>query len=289
MSTPHLSRSIDLSIEIDAPFDAVWSALTDAKELTNWFPLVARVTPPQPGIPELDDPGRPGSIWMSWGDEFQFESPIEVWQPFKRLRIVQSEPTSDGPMANSRRVTVEYQIESRGADRSRLVLIHTGFPATSEMDEIYDSTARGWRFQLDGLKLYLERFRGADETSRYARKVVYARCRSTKLSREDLWKRLAGSGGLGGADALDRMKGGETFRITIGEAIDHSVSGIVQLVHPPKEVRGTVDSPGEGLLRLHIDDFFGTRNAYLWISMFKVEEEIVSELQRAADEMMKRI
>ncbi len=33
-------------IEINAPAEEVWNALTDPKELEKWFPLEARVTPP---------------------------------------------------------------------------------------------------------------------------------------------------------------------------------------------------------------------------------------------------
>ena len=38
-------RSIETQIEINAPVEAVWKALTDAAELANWFPVKARVKP----------------------------------------------------------------------------------------------------------------------------------------------------------------------------------------------------------------------------------------------------
>ncbi len=49
------ARAVEREIEIDAPVGAVWKALTDAEELTRWFPLNAGVTP-----------GVGGSVWMSW-------------------------------------------------------------------------------------------------------------------------------------------------------------------------------------------------------------------------------
>jgi uncharacterized protein YndB with AHSA1/START domain len=37
-------RRIEKDIEIAAPMDEVWKALTEPKELVKWFPLGARVT-----------------------------------------------------------------------------------------------------------------------------------------------------------------------------------------------------------------------------------------------------
>jgi len=278
------SRSIDLSIEIDAPFDSVWSALTDAKELANWFPLQARVTPPS-----LDDPRQRGSIWMSWGDGLQFETPIDVWEPFKRLRVIQHEPTSEGPMPNPNRVMVEYIIDARSPSKTVLRLIHCGFLAGSEADELYDATLRAWRFQLDGLKLYLEKYRGTDGGAARPRRAVFARCTSTGHSREELWRRVAGGGGLGGMKALDRLKAGERFHITLPDTVDGAIEGLVQYISAPREFRGAITNPGGGRLRLHVDDLFGQRDAYMWLSLFDVEDGVVKELQDAADAMMRRI
>ena len=51
------ARVFDMSIDIDASADAVWSALTEARELTRWFPLEARVIP-----------GEGGSMYWGWGE-----------------------------------------------------------------------------------------------------------------------------------------------------------------------------------------------------------------------------
>ena len=39
------TRVIEKQIRIAAPTDVVWKALTDAEELTRWFPLDAKVKP----------------------------------------------------------------------------------------------------------------------------------------------------------------------------------------------------------------------------------------------------
>jgi uncharacterized protein YndB with AHSA1/START domain len=75
METKPATRSIEMQLEINAPPEAVWKALTDSLKLTRWFPLNAKVKP-----------GVGGSIWVSWGPPFEGESPIQIWEPNKHLR-----------------------------------------------------------------------------------------------------------------------------------------------------------------------------------------------------------
>ncbi|MGH9858845.1 MAG: SRPBCC family protein, partial [Candidatus Acidiferrales bacterium] len=53
MNAPRQTRSVEETIEINAPVEAVWKALTDAEELTRWFPLKAGENPD-------------GTVWMAW-------------------------------------------------------------------------------------------------------------------------------------------------------------------------------------------------------------------------------
>jgi uncharacterized protein YndB with AHSA1/START domain len=68
------TRSAEGRIELDAPIEAVWKALTDARELERWFPLDARV-----------EPGGGGTIWMSWRNEYEGEQKILSWDPPRHL------------------------------------------------------------------------------------------------------------------------------------------------------------------------------------------------------------
>ena len=50
------SRAVEKVIELNAPIEAVWKALTDGQELARWFPLEARVTPGKGGTKHLERP-----------------------------------------------------------------------------------------------------------------------------------------------------------------------------------------------------------------------------------------
>lgn len=169
------TRSAEGRIEIDAPPERVWKALTEAAELERWFPLEARV-----------EPGEGGSVFMSWKNEYAGESTILAWDPPRHLRTSWGWPEeSEG--GGQVQVT-DYYIEGRGG-RTVLRVVTSGFPADAAWDDWVEGTRRGWRFELASLKQYLEEHRGED------REVLYLR-RRVPLDREEVWTRLFGPGGL---------------------------------------------------------------------------------------------
>ena len=45
MTKPAKPKVIEAAVEIAAPVESVWKAITDPRELERWFPLEARVAP----------------------------------------------------------------------------------------------------------------------------------------------------------------------------------------------------------------------------------------------------
>jgi len=159
------TRSASGEIHIDAPPERVWRALTEADELTRWFPLDARV-----------EPGPQGRIWMSWGNEFGAWSPVEVWDPPRHLQVVWT-MSEDAPAQ-----VTDYHLEAlEGGTALRVVT--SGFPADASWDDMVEGTRLGWAFELRQLKHYLERHDGRERAAAYLRRRV-------DLSREDAWARL---------------------------------------------------------------------------------------------------
>ena len=104
------TRAVEREIEIDAPLAAVWKALTDADELTRWFPLNAGVTP-----------GVGGSVWMSWTEVLSvsssmFESPrvqnSAAWLGAKMFVLSAVKPRDIASYASS---VMSCQVRSAGA------------------------------------------------------------------------------------------------------------------------------------------------------------------------------
>lgn len=177
------TRAAEGSIEVEAPPDRVWRALTEAAELERWFPLQARV-----------EPGEGGTIRLSWKNEYAGEARILVWEPARHLRASSSGET-EGPAQ-----VTDYLLEARGG-RTFLRVVTSGFPADPSWDDWIEGTRLGWRYELRSLKHYLERHDGQD------RRVVYLR-RRVVLPPEEAWARLFGPGGFD-----ERPLGGTPFDI----------------------------------------------------------------------------
>jgi uncharacterized protein YndB with AHSA1/START domain len=171
-----LAHRLEKEIEIAAPIEEVWSALTDSKKLANWFPLEARVTP-----------GRDGKMFVSWEPDFEGEATIVQWEPGKKFAYEQ-------PMA-----LVEFTLEARGG-KTLVRLVQSGFFTGADWEnEWFDSTNYGWEFMLISLRELLERHRGEE------RKVAWPRY-SVALARQVVYHKLLGPSGLFREDALAKLR-----------------------------------------------------------------------------------
>jgi uncharacterized protein YndB with AHSA1/START domain len=61
-------------IEIDAPPEAVWKAISNGEEMTRWYAEEARV-----------EPGAGGKHWISWGEGQEVAAQNLAWEPGRRL------------------------------------------------------------------------------------------------------------------------------------------------------------------------------------------------------------
>jgi uncharacterized protein YndB with AHSA1/START domain len=135
-----VSREVVKDAVIAATPGEVWQALTDARELTRWFPVEARV-----------DPGLGGSIWLSWGEGAGGEAPITAWEPGRRFAWTETR----GPV----KIAVDFHLEGR--DGGTVVrLVQSGFGDGPEWDDEFHMVTGGWAYFIAHLKWYLERHRG---------------------------------------------------------------------------------------------------------------------------------
>ena len=255
---PGPGRSLEERIVIDAPAETVWRALTDAEELMRWFPLEAKV-----------EAGAGGTMWLSWDSPNGATARIEVWEPNRRLRTV--EPRRDGA-GRPVELVVDYFIESEGG-RTTLRVVHSGFGAGADWDTEYDGTKRGWRYELRGLRHYLNRHRGM------ARRVAWVAAR-TSLSPEACYAGIMGAG-LAREGEVTGLDEGDAYRIVGGAG---AFEGIVLVNRPPLDFAGTVANLNDALLRY---EFYGG-SPRLWLATWGVEESVVRALEARLREILVR-
>lgn len=249
-------RKIVKEIEVDAPVEAVWRALTNGAELTRWFPLEASV-----------EPGEGGKVTLSWGPGWEVSSPIEVWEPNRRLRTA-------GEM-----VTVEWTLEARGG-KTIVKITQSGFVSGADWEqEFFDSTDYGWRFMLRNLRHYLERHAGQP------RLVAWPRYK-TALAREAIYDKLTGAHGI----FEEGTKGflNEGTRYALQSASGELWTGRTEFVVHPRGFCVSVDSLNDALAWLTIEGC-GEHDVQLWFSTYGLPQAQVTELEKRWAGALKKI
>ncbi|MGH9867783.1 MAG: SRPBCC family protein [Candidatus Polarisedimenticolia bacterium] len=257
-------RVVKAVIEIEAPREAVWAALTDPVELVRWFPLEAKVTP-----------GNGGSIWYAWGSWWQGGTRIDHWEPPTRLRTVPEEPLPDG------RVTLAFdvELEARGG-RTVLRLVHAGFGEGAGWDHEYDGVRRGWGFELRGLRHYLERHRGSDRTVAWAHHPI-------GMKEGEAWARLMAPGGLFLEGLPAGLAEGRTYGLTLHQGM--RLEGEIQMVEPPAQLVMTAANLNHALMRVELEHCGGTPQVVLWASTYGVPPEAVRRLESEMEGAARRL
>jgi uncharacterized protein YndB with AHSA1/START domain len=269
------TRTLEVELEISAPVEQVWSALTEAEELMRWFPFQAEV-----------DPGEGGQIRMSWDGAYDSALDVEVWEPGRRLRTTwpaHSEVPGEPPAPT----VVDYRIEPRGGGATRLRLVHSGFPAADDWDGVFDGHLRGWSYELRCLRHYLENHHGT------TRRVVRVRRPLGALSREQTWRLLFSPAGLIAGGDIDPAAAGGGYAITLPSG--HRLAGRVLIAFPPHELGATVAAVDgvagseSSLLRVSIERCGGPDGELevaLWLATWGVSEGDVRAISESWGEML---
>ena len=135
---------IERSVELSAPPEKVWAALTTAEGLAAWFGNEAGIDL-RPG----------GSAWMKWNEGFSADMRVErVEEPrvFGFTWHIYGLPEDD-----PRRTYVEFTLEPAGGG-TRLTVVESGFAQLSEdaYRAAFDGNTRGWASELAELVTYLD-------------------------------------------------------------------------------------------------------------------------------------
>jgi uncharacterized protein YndB with AHSA1/START domain len=134
-------RTIELSTNIEAPPDRVFRALTDADELTRWFPSSAESDP------------RPGGAF-SYRFEFDDAAKDHTYEG-EYLDVSANERVAYPWQARLGTTEVELTVRPSGAG-AEVRLAHSGWGEGGEWDASVEMHREGWGFFLANLKAYVE-------------------------------------------------------------------------------------------------------------------------------------
>jgi uncharacterized protein YndB with AHSA1/START domain len=269
------ARSFEMEIDIDAPAEQVWRALTEAEELMRWFPIEAAVTP-----------GRGGSVKWSWEGAWNWPLGIDDWEPERRLRLIDQSAhpyDADGrPIADDRTkaatVALDFTLEPR-AGTTRLRLVHSGFGAGTSWDDELDGVSSGWQFELRSLRHYLEHHYGRRRYHGWA-------TMTTPWSEDKVWRFL-----LDEPAVVIEAPAPQPDRPYVAHV--RSVgrfSGTVLLDLAMREFAGTCAEVDNGIFRVGTYRAGGRTGVTFWLATWSADRRTqVAEAGEKAAALLKRV
>jgi uncharacterized protein YndB with AHSA1/START domain len=260
-----------MAIDIDAPPETVWKALTEAAELVRWFPLQARVKP-----------GVGGTMFWGWDDDWAGEAHIEAWEPGRRLRLTENRQAFDAAghaLGGDRQaMAMEFTLETH-AGRTRLRLIHSGFGSGEGWDDELDSTSAGWQHELRSLRHYVQRHRGHDRHHA----LVHT---TTPMPAGEVWTRLLSPA----AFVLTSGSLVEGRQCVIRAATGDQFAGTIQLHQPGWDIALVVDDLEDGLLRISTWRAAGQTGVQVLLATWSpAHAERVRSFRSRVEEMLRRL
>lgn len=211
-------------IEIDAPPEAVWKAISTGEGLTRWYAEEARV-----------EPRTGGENWISWGEGQEVGNQNLAWEPGRRLTVGKpGHETATGWKA----IVIDFEIETRGG-RTLLKLVQSGLPAGPDWDSMDDGTDVGWEMFLFALKFYLERHAGKP------RRTILRYWASSRPA-DETFAALRELIGIG----ADDLRAGARYAATT--AGGEEIGGEIIAVEPGHLLVATVAELGDALVSLTV-------------------------------------
>lgn len=190
MANDDETRAVTVEIEVSAPPELVWKALTRPEYIARWFPPISGGSGEKVG----------DQLLISWGDAMQWTTNVTAVEQGKHIRWL-DDPSNPA-------IAVDWYLETRGG-KTVVRLVNSGFSASSDWDDQFTAITTGWTYFLFNLREVLERHPNT------ARVLVSERRKST-APRDDVWKRL--SADVAPAAAALRI-GDETFDAVIEQRI----------------------------------------------------------------------
>jgi uncharacterized protein YndB with AHSA1/START domain len=143
---------IEKQIELDAPVERVWLALTDSQQFGAWFGVIFE-TAFKLGKPAVGKITTKGYEHLTWNADV-------TKMEFQRIFAFQWHPYGIDPKVDyskEEKTTVEFALERLSKDRTLLKVTESGFdriPA-ARRDEAFRMNEKGWEIQTTQIAAFL--------------------------------------------------------------------------------------------------------------------------------------
>ena len=240
-------RTLDLHVDVDAPLEEAWKAITTAPGLANWFAPIAEVSAPGPGA----------TVKNGWSAEMMMTGTVDAWEPLKHVRWLDQ----SGWMGPDTALAVDYYLTTENG-KTRVRLVQSAFGESEGWDDLFDGTEVGWTYFLYNLRVYLERHRGR------TRRMISERL-PVEMPRAKFWRHLVS--GLGARD----VKPGDP--VELGLADSGTVKAVAEVVIPNQALGLRIPGLSDALLFMELEGKSDNFHVGYWFSVYDEEHARRSE------------
>jgi uncharacterized protein YndB with AHSA1/START domain len=206
----------------------VWRALSEGELLKRWFPIDARVRP-----------GVGGAVFLSWGPMCEGEAPIVKRE---QGEVLGWEESHDGGAV---KICAEFHVSADPEKGGTVVrVVQSGFGKGAKWDNMYDSIANGWKYELFSLTHSLTRHNGKE-------RGMFWEPVSANMDAESAFDVLSADGRLVNGQSLRGQAAGERFAFTGPDGAKYS--GTVVRTIARRSWVGIVRELDDGLLRIEAE------------------------------------
>ena len=256
-------RTLELHVDIDAPIEAAWKAITEGPGIANWFAPVAEVTAP----------GKGATVKAGWSEEMVMTSTVEAWDPLQHVRWLDE----SGWMGTGTSMAVDYYLSTENG-KTRVRLVQSAFGASEGWADLFDGLETGWTYFLQNLRIYLEKHLGR------VRRMISERI-EVDLPRQSFWRHLlSGAAGfvVGGAGA---MKTGDSVELKLQEPA--TVRAVVELLIEGQGLGLRIPELNDALLFIELEGKRDKFHVGYWFSVY--DEAQAKALEAPAKSTFRRI
>ena len=256
-------RTLELHVDIDAPIEAAWKAITEGPGIANWFAPVA----------EVSAPGEGATVKAGWSEEMMMTSTVVAWEPLKHVRWLDE----SGWMGPGTSLALDYYLSTENG-KTRVRLVQSAFGASEGWDDLFDGIKTGWIYFLQNLRIYLEKLLGR------TRRMISDRI-EVAMPRQSFWRHLlSDAGGLvvGNAGAL---KTGDSIELKLKES--GAVLAVVEVLVEGQGLGLRIPDLGNALLFIELEGKSDKFHVGYWFSVY--DEALAKELEAPAKRAFRRI
>jgi len=257
------TRTLELTVDIDAPIEAAWKALTEGPGLANWFAPEGVVT----------KPGTGGEVTVKWSEAMAFTVKVDAWEPGKHVRWLDE----SGFMGPGTAIASDYYLSTEGG-KTRVRVVQSGFGESEGWDAFFEGTEIGWTYFLYNLRVYLEKHLGR------VRRMIAERIEVT-VPRAVFWRHiLSAAGGLMVGSAV-AVKAGDWVELKLADP--KTVRAAVEIAIEGHALALRISDLDDALLFIELEGGGDAFHVGYWFSVY--DERRAKELETPAKRAFRRV